>query len=284
MSFNRWRDDNIGLHSYCIKFKTGRLIMRVKDKVTVLTGAGSGIGRAAVVLFAKEGAIVYASDIDDKGLNETLELCREGRENVFAAHVDVSIYSDIKKHIDEIAARHGRIDVLIANAGVVRVGQVEDFPESDYDLLLNVNMKGTFFLCKAAIPYFKNQKYGSIITLASVAAHIGQNNHANYCSTKHGVLGFTKALALDMAKYNVRVNSVSPGATDTPMLRSDVANEARQRGMTFEQIKKEFEEQGVLTRWAGPEEIAAGILFLATEDASYMTGSDLRIDGGWTTR
>jgi NAD(P)-dependent dehydrogenase (short-subunit alcohol dehydrogenase family) len=258
--------------------------MRVKDKVTILTGAGSGIGRATAILFAREGAIVYASDIDEAGLKETLSLIIEGRENVHTSIVDVTKYGEIKKHIDEVAVKHGRIDVLIANAGVVRVGQIEDFSEEDYDLLLNVNMKGTFFSCKAAIPYFKKQKSGTIITLTSVASHIGQNNHANYCSTKHGVLGFTKALALDMAPYGVRVNSVSPGATDTPMLRGDVAKEASQRGLTFDQIKKEFEEQGVLTRWADPMEIATGILFLATDDASYMTGSDLRIDGGWTTR
>jgi len=258
--------------------------MRAKGKITILTGAGSGIGRSTAMLFAREGAVVHASDIDEPGLEETLELCRKGRDNVFISKVDVTKYEQVKKHTDYVAEKHGRIDVLIANAGVVRVGQVEDFPEDEYDLLLNVNMKGTFFSCKAAIPYFKRQKAGSIITLTSVASHIGQNNHANYCSTKHGVLGFTKALALDLARYNVRVNSVSPGATDTPMLRSDVAKEALQRGMAFEEIKKEFEEQGVLTRWADPKEIAAGILFLATEDASYMTGSDLRIDGGWTTR
>jgi len=258
--------------------------MRVKDKITILTGAGSGIGRATAMLFAGEGAIVYASDIDEAGLNETLSLVKEGKENVHISKVDVTKYDDVRKHVDEVAKENGRIDCLIVNAGVVRVGQVDDFPEEDYDVLLNVNLKGLFFTCKAAIPYFKKQKNGNIITLASVAAHIGQNNHANYCSTKHGVLGFTKALALDMAPYNVRVNSVSPGATDTPMLRTDIGKEAVQRGVSFEQIRREFEQQGVLTRWADPMEIATGILFLATNDSSYMTGADLRIDGGWTTR
>jgi NAD(P)-dependent dehydrogenase (short-subunit alcohol dehydrogenase family) len=257
---------------------------RVKDRITVLTGAASGIGRSAAVLFAAEGAVVCASDVDEAGLAETRRLAGEGAENVYTSRVDVRRYDEIAGHIDEVVAEHGRIDVLIANAGVVRVGQVEDFPEEDYDLLIDVNMKGTFFTCKAAVPHFKRQRSGTIITLASVAAHIGQNNHANYCSTKAGVLGFTRALALDMAPFNVRVNSVSPGATDTPMLRSDVAKEAEQRGMTFEQVKEEFEQQGVLTRWAEPEEVAGGILFLATDDASYVTGADLRIDGGWTTR
>jgi NAD(P)-dependent dehydrogenase (short-subunit alcohol dehydrogenase family) len=177
-----------------------------------------------------------------------------------------------------------KIDVLIVNAGVVRVGPVETFPDEDYNLLIDVNLKGTHHTCKYAVPYFKKQKSGSIITLASVAAHIGQVAHANYCSTKAGVLGYTRALALDLAPYNVRVNSVSPGATDTPMLQSDVAKQARDRGVAYEKVKKEFEQEGVLGRWAQPEEIATGILFLASEDSSYITGADLRIDGGWTTR
>ena len=261
-----------------------RETMRVKDRVTVLTGAASGIGRATALLFASEGAIVHASDVDTAGLEETRELAGEARENVHLSTVDVTRYDEVKKHMDGVASAHGRLDVLIVNAGVVRVGQVEEFPEEDYDLLIDVNLKGTFFTCKAAVPHFKRQRSGTIITLASVAAHIGQNNHANYCSTKAGVLGFTRALALDMAPFDVRVNSVSPGATDTPMLRSDVGREAAQRGVPFEQVKKEFEEQGVLTRWAQAREIATGILFLATDDASYMTGADLRIDGGWTTR
>lgn len=258
--------------------------MRVKDKVVMITGAGSGIGRATAVLFAREGAVLHLSDIDEKGLRETRDQIREGRDRIFSSPLDVTRYDDVKKAVNALIEKQGRIDVLIVNAGVVRVGPVEEFSEEDYDLLIAVNLKGTFFTCKAAVPHFKRQRSGTIITLASVAAHIGQNNHANYCSTKAGVLGFTKALALDMAPYGVRVNSVSPGATDTPMLQSDVAKEAKQRGISYEAVKKEFEEQGVLGRWASPEEIAAGILFLATDDASYMTGADLRLDGGWTTR
>jgi NAD(P)-dependent dehydrogenase (short-subunit alcohol dehydrogenase family) len=198
--------------------------------------------------------------------------------------VDVRNPEEVKNMIEFTVKKYGRIDILIANAGVVRVGDVETFPDSDYDLLIDVNIKGTHYTCKYAVPYFKKQKFGSIITLASVAAHIGQKAHANYCSTKAAVLGYTRALALDLASYNVRVNSVSPGATDTPMLQSDVAKQARDRGLEYNEVKKEFEEEGVLGRWATPEEIATGILFLATEDSSYITGADLRIDGGWTTR
>ncbi|NVM17385.1 MAG: SDR family oxidoreductase [Candidatus Lokiarchaeota archaeon] len=259
--------------------------MRLKDKIVVLTGAASGIGRATAVLFAKEGAIQVLSDNDEEGLNETYKLISDdAKERTKITVVDVRNQNEVKAMIDLTIEKYGRIDVLIVNAGVVRVGDVETFPDADYNLLIDVNIKGTHYTCKYAVPYFKKQRSGSIITLASVAAHIGQTAHANYCSTKAAVLGYTRALALDLAPYNVRVNSVSPGATDTPMLQSDVAKQAKDRGLSYEEVKKEFEEEGVMGRWATPEEIATGILFLATEESSYMTGADLRLDGGWTTR
>ena len=258
--------------------------MRVKNKIVVLTGAGSGIGRSTAVLFAKEGAVQVLSDIDEKGLKETFDMIEEGKDKTTIMKVDVRNPKEVKKMIDLTNEKHGKIDVLIVNAGVVRVGAVDTFPDEDYQLLIDVNLKGTHYTCKYAVPHFKKQKSGSIITLASVAAHIGQVAHANYCSTKAGILGYTRALALDLAPYNVRVNSVSPGATDTPMLQSDVAKQARDRGLSYEEVRKEFEEEGVMGRWATPEEIATGILFLATEESSYMTGADLRLDGGWTTR
>jgi NAD(P)-dependent dehydrogenase (short-subunit alcohol dehydrogenase family) len=259
--------------------------MRLKDKIVVLTGAASGIGRATAILFAKEGATQILSDIDEESLNETYQLINDGaKPRTKISVVDVRVQNEVKAMIDLTIEKYGRIDVLVVNAGVVRVGDVETFPDSDLNLLIDVNIKGTHYTCKFAVPYFKKQKFGSIITLASVAAHIGQTAHANYCSTKAAVLGYTRALALDLAPFNVRVNSVSPGATDTPMLQSDVTKQAKDRGLSYEEVKKEFEQEGVMGRWAKAEEIATGILFLATEESSYMTGADLRLDGGWTTR
>ncbi|MEJ2248235.1 MAG: SDR family oxidoreductase [Candidatus Lokiarchaeota archaeon] len=255
-----------------------------KEKVIVLTGAASGIGRASAKLFAEKGAYQVLSDIDEVGLKETYESLGNAKNNTEIMKVDVRKSEDVKNMINKTLEKFGKIDIVIANAGVVRVGPVEDFPDEDYNLLIDVNLKGTYYTCKYVIPYFKRQKSGIIITLASVAAHIGQVNHANYCATKHGILGFTKALALDLAPYGIRVNSISPGATDTPMLQSDVAKQAKDRGVDYNVIKKEFEEEGVLGRWANPEEIAAGILFLASDDSSYMTGADLCLDGGWTAR
>ncbi|MHA1146114.1 MAG: SDR family NAD(P)-dependent oxidoreductase, partial [Candidatus Helarchaeota archaeon] len=251
--------------------------MKLKGKIVFITGAASGIGRSTAILFAREGAVQVLSDIDEEGGKQTIGLIKNEMPdaNVKFVKLDVSKAAEVEKVINDVVKEHGRIDILINNAGVVRVGPPEEFTEEDYDLLINVNLKGVFFCCKHAIPHFKKQRAGVIVNLASVAGHIGQVNHANYCSTKAGVLGMTRALALDLAPYNVRVNSVSPGATNTPMLVSDVTKNARERGVSFDVVKKEFEEEGVMGRWATPGEIAKGILFLASDDSSYMTGADI---------
>lgn len=258
--------------------------MKLKDKVVILTGASSGIGRSTAILFAKEGAKQVLSDVNDAEGKKTLELVKKEKGDAIYMHCDVTKGADVKKMVDQTLEKYGQIDILINNAGVVRVGQIEDMSEEEYNLLINTNLKGPYFCCHYVVPYLKQQQSGIIINIASVAGHIGQVNHALYCSTKHGIRGMTKALALDLAPYNVRVNSVSPGATDTPMLVSDVTKQANDRGVAYEVVKEEFEKEGVMGRWAVPEEIATGILFLASDDASYMTGADLLLDGGWTAR
>ncbi|NVM54305.1 MAG: SDR family oxidoreductase [Candidatus Helarchaeota archaeon] len=259
--------------------------MTIKDKIVILTGASSGIGRSTAVLFGNKGAKLVLSDINEEGGKETLDMVKKEGGDALFIKCDVTKGNEVKAMVDKALETYGgRIDILINNAGVVRVGQIEDMPEEEYNLLINVNLKGPYFCCHYVIPYLKKQKSGIIINLASVAGHIGQVNHALYCSTKHGIRGMTKALALDLAPYNIRVNSVSPGATDTPMLVGDVTKQARDRGVDYEVVKKEFEEEGVIGRWADPMEIARGIFFLANEDSSYMTGADLLLDGGWTAR
>lgn len=258
--------------------------MKLKDKVSIITGAATGIGRATAILFAKEGAKTVLADIKVTEANETIKLVQDlGGETIFV-ETDVSKEADVKKMVEKAMEKYGRIDILINNAGVVLVKPAEDTTEEDMDKVVSVNFKGVFFGCKHTIPIMKKQGEGVIVNIASVSGHIGQVNHAVYGGTKGGVIAMSRALGVELAPFNIRVNSISPGAVDTPMLRGDVKTEAARRGVSEEEVKREFEEQGVLKRWATPEEIAEGILFLASDDSTYITGGDILIDGGWTAQ
>ncbi len=258
--------------------------MKLKNKVAIITGAATGIGRATAILFAKEGAKTTLADIKAKEANETVKLVKDaGGETIFV-ETDVSKEVDVKKMVEKTMEKYGRIDILVNNAGVVLVKPAEQTTEEDVDKVLSVNFKGVFFGCKHTIPLMKKQGAGVIVNIASVSGHIGQVNHAVYGGTKGGVIAMSRALGVELALFNIRVNSISPGAVDTPMLRGDVKTEATRRGISEEEVKREFEEQGVLKRWATPEEIAKGILYLASDDSTYITGGDILIDGGWTAQ
>lgn len=257
---------------------------RLQDKVCVITGAATGIGQAAAVLFGREGAYQVLT-YNERPIDETLGMIKEGRDRVITMKCNTTKSEDNKAVIEATIKKFGKIDVLVLNAGVVRIGPVETFPEEDYDLLINTNLKGTFYGCKWAIPYLKKQKSGNIVVVSSVSAHIGQTDHANYASTKAGQLAFTRSLAMDMAPFGVRVNSCSPGATDTPMLQGDVKKRAAQIGKTYEEVKAASEaKEGCLGRWAKPMEVANLILFLASDESSYITGTDVLIDAGWHSK
>ena len=168
----------------------------------------------------------------------------------------------------------GRIDCLIANAGVVRVGDMETFSERNYDLLINTNLKGIWYTCKWAVPYMKEAKNGSIVIVSSVSAHIGQVSPCKLCFHKGGNLAFSRALAMELAPWHIRVNSISPGATDTPMLQSDVAKKPAIEEQLMKKSNVNLEQQGVMGRWATPEEVAYGILWFASDEAAYITGAN----------
>lgn len=257
------------------------MVDRLKDKVCIITGAATGIGQAAAVIFGREGATQVLT-YNERPITETMGMIKEGKDKVVTMKCDITKSEDVKKVIDDTIKKFKRIDVLVLNAGVVRIGPVETFSDEEYDLLINVNLKGTFYGFKWAIPYLKKQKKGTVVVVSSVSAHIGQTDHANYASTKAGQLAFTRSVAMDLAPYNVRVNSCSPGATDTPMLQGDVKKRAKQIGKTYEEVKAASEKnEGVIGRWATPVEVANLILFLASDESSYMTGTDVLIDGGW---
>ena len=186
--------------------------------------------------------------------------------------------------IQTVLDTYGKIDVLNNNAGIVVVKPLEDTKYEEFERVAKVNIGGTFVLTKAVLPAMKKQKKGSIVNLGSISGHVGQTEHAIYGATKGAIIAFTRAVAWEVADYNIRVNSVSPGSVDTPMLRSDIQLESTRTGMPFDEVKKLREAEQAFKRWADPSEIAEAIYFLASDGASFVTGTDLLVDCGWAAK
>jgi len=252
-------------------------------KVAVITGAASGIGRAAAFKFAKEGYATAIMDISEAIREVGAVLCADGHE-CFDFVGDVSSESDVAAFVAETERRYGRIDALNCNAGIVVVKPLCDTTFEEFTRVAAVNIGGTFLCHKYVLPIMKRQQSGAIVNLGSVSGHVGQPQHAVYGATKGAVIAFTRAMAWELAEYHIRVNSVSPGSVDTPMLRSDIQLEATRTGMPFEAVKKLREAEQAFNRWADPSEIAEAIYFLASDAASFVTGSDLLVDCGWVPK
>jgi NAD(P)-dependent dehydrogenase (short-subunit alcohol dehydrogenase family) len=256
----------------------------LSGKVVVITGGAVGIGRATALLMADKGATLAIVDVNEELGNETTtEIKKKGKDAMFV-RADVSKVPDVSNMVSKVVERFGRIDALVNNAGVVLISDIESTKEDDFDRVVNVNYKGAFFCSKEAVPIMKKQGGGVIVNVASVSAHIGQPKHAAYAGTKGAVLSMTRAMAVELAPYNIRVNSVSPGAVDTPMLRSDMDKQSKTRGVPLDEVRQEFASESVVKRISSPDEIAPIIAFLCSDSSSYMTGADVLVDGGWVAK
>jgi NAD(P)-dependent dehydrogenase (short-subunit alcohol dehydrogenase family) len=253
--------------------------MLLEGKVAIITGAASGIGRATAILFAQEGAKVVVADINDNGGKETVQIITKEGKQAFFVHADVSKELDVKNMVKTAKDIHGKIDILVNNAGVVLVKSIMETSDQDFEKVVNTNYKSVFLCTKHVLSYMK--KGGTIVNVASISGHVGQINHAVYGGTKGAIIALTRALAWELAPVGIRVNSISPGSVETPMLLGDVEIEAKRLGVSMEKIQKERSDIGALRRWANPEEIAEAILYLSSDKSSYVTGTDLLVDGGW---
>lgn len=250
--------------------------MRLAEKVALVTGGASGIGRAAAVLFASEGARVAVADCDTEGGNETVnQIESAGGEAVFV-ETDVSRVDDCRQMVSVAVAHFGALHVLFNNAGIVAFRTTEETNEEDWDRLHAINLKGVFFGSQAAIAPLREAGGGSIINTASVNAFQGGASLVAYSASKGGVTGMTVAMAKDLARYHIRVNSILPGGIDTPMNRrwqaeQDDPDAAWQQLVNVHAIK----------RIGQPDDIANAALWLASDESSWVTGIALPVDGGF---
>jgi NAD(P)-dependent dehydrogenase (short-subunit alcohol dehydrogenase family) len=248
-------------------------VMRLEGKVAIVTGAGAGIGEATALLFAKEGASICCADLDETGQKVTQKIRDSGGKALFVK-ADVSMPEDTKKIVDKTIESFGRIDILFNNAGIVVPGRVDNTSLEDWDKTMAVNVRGIFLLSKQAIPHLKKVR-GTIVNTASSVATKGVSDRAAYTASKGAVLSLTRAMAMDYVNDHVRVNSISPGTTDTPSFRGRVA-----QSQDPEEARKQLITRQPMKRLGTPEEIADGVLFLVLND--FCTGTNLPVDGGMT--
>lgn len=246
------------------------------DPVVLVSGAAGGIGAAVVRRFASAGWRVVASDLDAAALERV-----EAPGIVARVTGDLRAPAGCRAIVDRCIEAAGRLDALVNAAGVWREGPVESFSEADFDVVLDVNLKGTFFLCAAAIPYLR-ESAGCIVNLSSDAGRQGNTGAAAYCASKGGVTLFTKALALELAPQGVRANAVSPGDVDTPMLRFQASEYGQGDPDAYLAALLAKYPQGARARFIRPEEVAELVFFLCSPAASAITGADLAIDQGYS--
>lgn len=257
--------------------------MEKTKKNAIITGAANGIGEASARLFAQRGFAVIMIDTDERGEAVRREIQSGGSSCEFI-RCDVSSEAAVVSAVERAAAAHGGIDVLVNNAGIVIVRPLEEIKWEEFQRVVNVNLGGIFLLCKYVIPIMKEAGRGAIVNMGSVSGHVGQIDHSLYGATKGAIIAFTRALAWELAPWNIRVNSISPGSVDTPMLRSDIRTESEKTGKPYDEVKRLREAEQAFRRWADPSEIAESIYFLASEAASFITGTDLLVDCGWVAK
>lgn len=246
--------------------------MKLKDRIAIITGNSKGIGRAESYLFAEEGAIVVGADIDNSGAEETVANIRSNGGEAVHFHTDVSKATEVEKLIKSVIKKYGKIDILVNNAGIPqKPTPIEDIDESLWDRVHDVNVKSVFLTAKYAVPYMKKARKGVFINTSTMNSVRPQIYHCALTPAKNSVIALTKAMALELAPHNIRVNCVSPWTVDTPSFQASLT----------EDEKKQWIDLTPLGRIGKPKDIAHAVLYLASDDSSWITGVNLEVDGGY---
>jgi 3-oxoacyl-[acyl-carrier protein] reductase len=247
--------------------------MKLEGKKAIVTGGSRGIGRAIALMYAKEGADVLVNyHSNDAAAKDTVaEIEKLGRKGVAVA-ADVADYTSAQNMVDECVKQLGGVDIVVNNAGISRPSMLLKMKEEDWDTIINIHLKAAFNTTQAAGRYMKEKKYGKIINVISTAGIFGTIGQINYASAKAGIIGFTKSASRELGRYGINVNVICPGITKTEMTG---------KLQTDEKLKKIYEGRIQLGRFAEPEEVAPAFVFLASDDASYITAQVLGVDGGY---
>jgi len=257
----------------------------VKGKVAIITGAASGIGYAIAKSFAQAGANCVIADVDPaSGERARAELDEVGPGCAFVA-ANVSDAAEVRRLVDTATGKFGRLDVLVNNAGLQHVSPVVDFPEDRWNYLIGVMLTGTFLCCKYALPHMIREKWGRIINIDSLHGKVASPFKAAYVAAKHGVLGLTKVVALEVAEHNITSNAICPAYVRTPLVEKQIQDQAHRHGISPDDVvRKIMLEPAAIRRLLEPEEVAALALYLCSDTAAGITGAALDIDLGWTAR
>lgn len=254
------------------------MLFAIKDKVSIITGGGSGIGKAISIVFAQQGSKVCILELNKTAVDETVMNLRNQNLQVKGYPCNVANQQEVRDTIDAIVKEFGRIDILVNCAGIAHIGNLENTSEADFEKLFNVNVKGVYNTMQASITHMKNQKHGVIVNLASVASSVGIADRFAYSMTKGAVLSMTLSVAKDYVKEGIRCNSISPGRVHTPFVDGFLkANYPGKEEKMFEKLSK----TQPIGRMAEPIEIAHLALYLCSDEASFITGTDYPIDGGF---
>jgi meso-butanediol dehydrogenase / (S,S)-butanediol dehydrogenase / diacetyl reductase len=252
-------------------------VTRLVGKVALVTGAGTGIGRACALLFVREGArVAVAARRAEPLATVTAEMARAGGETL-AVQCDVRQARQVQDVMRAIVGRFGRLDVVVNNAGALIAATAEETSDADWDRIIDVNVKGTFLVSRAALPELRRTGGGSIINIGSILSLVGMKKRAAYCAAKGGVLLLTRAMALDHAHERIRFNCICPGLVETELIRDLFTGTPEREDLLRQRI-----EQIPLGRLGQPEDVARLAVFLASEESSWITGAALSVDGGFT--
>lgn len=254
--------------------------MKLENKVALITGAASGMGRESALLFSQEGAKIAVVDVDSKGGEQTVEAIKEKGGNAIFVQADVSKADAAEKMIKTTIDAFGRIDILFNNAGIpMSMTPIEEVKEDLWDRIMDINVKGIFLGCKYAVPIMKKQGGGVIINTASISGVRARPGLSAYTASKGAAILLTKSLAIELAPDNIRVNCINPVATETPMFPKFI-DDSGAKDDKYEAAKKIFIDTIPMGRLATAEDVARTALFLASEDSSFITGVGIEVDGG----